>query len=183
MKIITGSLRGRNIRFKPNSKLRPTQSQIREAFVNVMSGALAGSTFIDCFSGTGAMGFEAISNGAKKVIFIEKDRSYCKFIQDTLKELALEDRAVVYQGDYKAGLKRAMSSEKGIDILFSDPPYDGGFTTEVINMVAENVLVRKDGWLICETMAKENLADSLGAISRVKTYEYGETNLHYYRIQ
>ncbi len=126
LRIVGGFLGGRYIDGGWNKKagLRPLAEVFREALFNSLGSAIVDSVFLDAFAGTGAVGIEAISRGARSSYFIEKHRKTAYLIKNNLKKLGVEDRGEVIIGDV---LKILPTLDIPIDIAFFGPPYDKGF--------------------------------------------------------
>jgi 16S rRNA (guanine966-N2)-methyltransferase len=118
MRVIGGEFRSRVIKSLPGLDVRPTPDRLREALFSVLAPRIEGATFVDAYAGTGAVGIEAISRGAKRAIFLEQHAAAVVVIRTNLKALGIENRAEVRRG-------RATSSlgKLGGDIVFIDPPY------------------------------------------------------------
>ncbi|UZN22822.1 16S rRNA (guanine(966)-N(2))-methyltransferase RsmD [bacterium 3DAC] len=130
LRIIGGELGGRYIKsgWHKQSGLRPLAEVFRGALFNSLGTLVEDSIFLDAFAGTGAVGIEAISRGAKKSIFIEKHRKTASLIKNNLKSLGVEDRAEVIVGDV---LRILPSLREDINIAFFGPPYDKGFIPKI----------------------------------------------------
>lgn len=125
LRIIGGTHRKREILMPRGDQTRPTSAQLRESFFNICQNWIEGALFLDLFAGSGAMGLEALSRGAKHVTFVEQDRYCVRTIEKNLENMGFKDRARVVQGD----LIRVISHLKGpFDLIFSDPPYDLDFS-------------------------------------------------------
>src|SRR5579884_2867445 len=98
MRVIAGEFRSRKLKTLPGLDTRPTPDRLREALFNILAPTIAGLTFLDAYAGTGAVGIEAISRGAARSIFVEKNRAAVEIIRENLHSLGIEDRAEVYTG-------------------------------------------------------------------------------------
>jgi 16S rRNA (guanine966-N2)-methyltransferase len=118
MRVIGGEFRSRVLKSLPGLDVRPTPDRLREALFSILAPRIAGSIFVDAYAGTGAVGIEAISRGARRAIFLEQSAAAIVVIRTNLKALGIENRAEVRRG-------RATSSlgKLGGDIVFIDPPY------------------------------------------------------------
>jgi len=119
MRVIGGEFRSRRLKALPGLETRPTPDRLREALFNVLATRIPDSIFLDAYAGTGAVGIEALSRGARRAIFVEKSRAAVAVIRDNLAALGLESRAEVYTGKAVAVLERVTA-----DIVFLDPPYE-----------------------------------------------------------
>src|SRR5882724_5295700 len=116
MRVIGGEFRSRAIKSLPGLDVRPTPDRLREALFNILAPRIEGAVFIDAYAGTGAVGIEALSRGARKAIFIEQNRAAVGIIRRNLKSLEIEVRAEVRQGPVSS----VLGSLDG-DIVFLDP--------------------------------------------------------------
>lgn len=118
MRVIAGEFRHRKLKSLPGQDIRPTPDRLREALFNVLSPRMEGAVFVDAYAGTGAVGIEALSRGARKAVFVESTRAAVQLIEDNLRALGAAARAQVVRG--KAAL---LLNRYEADIVFLDPPY------------------------------------------------------------
>ena len=114
MRVIAGELCSRRIKSVPGLEVRPTPDRLREALFYVLAPRIAGTIFLDCYAGSGSVGIEALSRGAKRAIFVERNGRALEVLRENLKSLGIEGRAIV---------RRVLSKEHEADIAFIDPPY------------------------------------------------------------
>jgi 16S rRNA (guanine966-N2)-methyltransferase len=119
MRVIGGEFRSRRLKGLPGLETRPTPDRLRETLFNVLATRIVDSLFMDIYAGTGAVGIEALSRGARRCVFIEKNRRAVEVIRENLATLGLAGRAEVFAGKASAVLQRAHA-----DIAFLDPPYE-----------------------------------------------------------
>jgi len=123
MRIIGGIHKGRKIKSVKGALTRPTTDFIREALFNIISDRVLGCCFLDLFAGTGAVGLEALSRGAEKAIFIEKNATACSVIKENLKDLNMVNKGLVVKDDVIAAIEKLTLDRYVFDIIFLDPPY------------------------------------------------------------
>ncbi|HEX8801290.1 MAG TPA: 16S rRNA (guanine(966)-N(2))-methyltransferase RsmD, partial [Terriglobales bacterium] len=125
MRVIAGQYRSRPLKSLPGLDLRPTSDRLRETLFNVLasSSTLEGSVWLDLFAGTGAVGMEAISRGAKHVYFVESERKHARLIRENLQSLRITDRFDIYESDVAPALRALGASGVTCDFCFLDPPY------------------------------------------------------------
>jgi 16S rRNA (guanine966-N2)-methyltransferase len=121
--IIGGEYRGRRLASPNTTSTRPTSSQLREAFFNICQSCIRESTFLDLFAGSGAVGFEALSRGAAFVTFVESNRDALRCIEENIRVLGVQDRAMLLKGDVFSILNRLEQQKKQYAIIYADPPY------------------------------------------------------------
>jgi 16S rRNA (guanine966-N2)-methyltransferase len=119
MRVIAGAYRHRLLKSVPGFDVRPTPDRLREALFNILAPRIGGATFIDAYAGTGAVGIEALSRGARQVTFIERNPLALACLRQNLLALQIGSQAVVLKGSAARLLK-----DRGADIVFLDPPYD-----------------------------------------------------------
>lgn len=176
MRITGGEARGRVIAGPEGLELRPTGSKVRQAFFNILQNQLKGSSFLDVCAGTGLMGIEALSRGAKTLIAIEENRKIAKNIETNLKHLGYT--AEVIAGDLRRVLP--VLEERGFDIIYADPPYKAGLSEPVLELVEKHSLLADEGVLIIEHLRSLEPPAEFGRLLRSSIRNYGQTSLSFY---
>lgn len=177
MKILTGSLRGKTIAFRPNPHLRPTADKVRQAIFNMLQGEMDGKKVLDLYSGTGAFGIEALSSRAKSVVFVEKNAAQCRTIKRSLELLRLSDQARVENSDAIKAIQQLAGEKPGFDLIFLDPPYEKGFALRTLRAISESVIFHEGSLVICETGEEEPIPQKIGRLNQVKNKRYGDTRI------
>ena len=148
MKVVAGKYKGRKLIDRPMDHIRPTADMVKQSIFNKLQFELVDANVLDLFCGTGALGIEALSRGARKVVFADGDKRSVKLTQDNLKLIGcLQDVRVVF-GDYS----QTLASLKGdkFDIILLDPPYKSGIYQQCLNLIFENGLLAENGTIVCE---------------------------------
>jgi 16S rRNA (guanine966-N2)-methyltransferase len=173
MRIIAGEFRSRTLQSMPGMDVRPTSDKLRETLFNIINMSIEGTVFVDAYAGTGAVGIEALSRGARHVIFIEKDKEAVRLIKANLKTLGAEARARVIHGPsaiYLGGLDA--------DIVFMDPPYP----KEHEYQASLDALANRDVPLvIVQHSSRLALDEEYGPLHRTRILKQGENSLAWYR--
>ena len=178
MRVITGSAKGINLKTPEGLTTRPTADRVKEALFSVIQFDIPTADVLDLFGGTGQLGIEALSRGAKHAVFVDAQESACRLIRENLKRTKLEQQAQVVRGDYLTYLK---TCQKQFDIVFLDPPYAEVFLENALKMITEIDILRSGGIIITERpLGKELLLDFPG-YSRSTDYKYGKTLVAIYR--
>ncbi len=159
MRIIGGKLKGRKIKSLSPKKgtplLRPTTDRVKESVFSILDPYIEGTIFLDLFAGSGNVGIEALSRGAKKVYFVENNRKLCNLIKQNLKLLRIEpDRYEILCMDYVKALKLLKKRNLTFDFIYADPPYEREYYTKIVNMVRNFNLLDRDGLLMLEEPKK-----------------------------
>ena len=175
MRIAGGEFRGRVLLVPKSGEIRPTQDRVREALFSMLMNAVPGADFLDLFAGSGAVGFEALSRGAKSAVFVERNPRHADIIVKnaaTLLGNARASAASVIRADAYAFIERYAGS--GFDIVFADPPYalgDERGYDGVLDTLARRGVVRPGGIFVAETAANTALAEPTGwTLLRDRTY-------------
>jgi 16S rRNA (guanine966-N2)-methyltransferase len=172
MRVIAGEFRSRRLKSLPGAALRPTPDRLREALFSVLAPRLAGCTFLDAYAGCGAVGIEALSRGAGRVIFIETHRPAVQVIEENLRLLGAEARSLVIRGSVLKHLPRVEA-----DIVFLDPPY--GLEREysqALRLLGE----KPPGLVIVQHPTRLALEESYGGLARTRTLKQGSNVLSFY---
>ena len=172
MRIVGGLYRHRLINYPNDAKhIRPTKDRIREAIFSAL-GDISGATVLDLYAGSGAMGIEAISRGAKHCYFVDKNNIAINCVKENLNSLKIKDEASVIKDEDKNALKSFINNNISFDIVILDPPYAEGEYQNIIDILLENKLIKEHGIIICES----NYSLSLKPMETIidKEYSYGE---------
>ncbi|MBO5944705.1 MAG: 16S rRNA (guanine(966)-N(2))-methyltransferase RsmD [Clostridia bacterium] len=176
MRVITGEARGRKLVTLEGEDVRPTTDRVKEGMFNIIQFDLEGANVIDLFAGSGQLGIEALSRGAKHCTFIDSANRSIDVVKQNLKTVGFEKRASVFCGDSKMYIN--LSKDK-FDIALLDPPYNKNIIDSVLPSVAEKMT--DYGVIICETALDETLPQSAGEFSIHREYRYGKIKLTAYR--
>jgi len=155
LRIIGGEWRGRRIRFPGEGGIRPTPDRVRETLFNWLSAAVPGSRCLDLFAGSGALGLEALSRGAREATFVEQNRENTEKLRETLALLA-PGRATVVRAEALAWLKGPATA---YDIAFLDPPFDGGLLGAAARGLEAGGWLAPDAFIYLEMPAKQGAPD------------------------
>jgi 16S rRNA (guanine(966)-N(2))-methyltransferase RsmD len=185
MRVIAGQYRSRPLKSLPGLDLRPTSDRLRETLFNVLasSSTLEGSVWLDLFAGTGAIGIEAISRGARQVYFVESKRKHTRLIRGNLQSLKIRDGFDVYESDVASALGALEASRIGCDFCFLDPPYDSrGSYERTLELLGKSRLLVAHSIVIAEHEKKYDPGDEFGALGRYRKILEGDAALSFYRV-
>lgn len=173
LRIVSGTLGGRFIEAPPGRTTRPTSSRVREAWFSALADRVAGARVVDLFAGSGALGLEALSRGARHVHFVESDRRVLATLRRNVDALGVGDRVTVVARDAFDFLDSPEEDEETFDLALADPPYSTDATQRLIERFAE----RPFASLLCV----ESEADGPAPRGRAAwTRRYGDTRLTFY---
>lgn len=176
MRVITGSAKGRRLKTLPGLDVRPTIEGVKEAIFSIVQFDIEDAVFLDLFAGSGQLGIEALSRGAKKAVFVDNSGESIKIIRDNLAHTKLEDRAAVVNMPNSAFLK---STNETFDIAVLDPPYNHKLIQKSMPQLVEKM--SDYGIIICEHERDTTLPESYGDFSVSKIHRHGKTTLTVYR--
>lgn len=178
MRVVAGKARGTQIKTIESDTTRPTRDMVREALFSIINMKLPDSVFLDLFSGSGAIGIEAISRGASKAYFSDINKECVKVIKENIAKTHFENDSVVFLGDYKDTLKKLKDTK--FDIIFVDPPYNLGMGVDSIKIISDYNLLNDDGIIIYETDEIEDAPECIGLYERYNYKKYGRNILNFY---
>jgi len=178
MRVITGKARGVQLKTPDGLLTRPTGDKVKEALFSIIDFDIPGAAVLDLFGGTGQLGIEALSRGAKSAVFVDAREDACKLIRENLKRTKLEGDGRVIRSDYLDYLKR---SKEQFDIILLDPPYAEEFLENALNKITEIDILRSGGIIVTERPLGKELPFAFEGYSRSRDYKYGKTLLTIYR--
>lgn len=186
MKIIGGQLRNRN--FYMPRHIRCTRNVVRKAVFDILGQDMEGKSFLDLFAGSGAMGFEAHSRGAKEVVFVEKDPVCARAIKENIQHLSLVSAQNTVQNleliveDSFFTVKEFARKNRSFDIIYADPPYAQDLSKKALKTLGGYVIFQPNLVVIIQHDKREILGDFQGKLCRYRQKTYGGTVLDFYRI-
>ena len=149
MRVIAGKARSLPLKTLPTKDVRPTTDKTKETLFNILMPLLPGCSFLDLFAGSGGIGIEALSRGAKKAVFVEQDAKACAVIKDNLHFTKLDRDAELIRGDVLRALP-SLAAKGPFDIILMDPPFDHELEKEVLMRLADFPLLKEDGTIVIE---------------------------------
>lgn len=178
MRVISGLAKGVNLKTPDGMSTRPTTDRVKEAMFSIIQFEIPGARVLDLFGGTGQLGIEALSRGAKSAVFVDVQDSACKLIYENLKRTKFEKTGKVIRSDYLSYLKN--TTEK-FDIILLDPPYVEVFLENALNLITEIDILQTNGIIVTERPVEKDLPWDFPGYSRSRDYKYGKTLLAIYR--
>lgn len=184
LRIIGGVWRGRRIATPPGLDTRPTLDSVREALFNIITADVHGAVFLDAYAGSGAVGLEALSRGAARVVFIEQNPMALRVLRQNIALLGAGDRSEIIAGDAAELTDLFRSRNLTPDLIFADPPYAGNaadlFLNAVVQAVHQAVVSPSRGIIIQMEVGWAALSVGTVALDFVKSKRYGRTELSFW---
>jgi 16S rRNA (guanine966-N2)-methyltransferase len=183
MRVIAGQFRSRKLAAVPGTATRPTSDRLRETLFNVVGPRCADSVWLDLYAGTGGVGIEAISRGARQVYFVESEKKAARVIRDNLQSLQIDDGAEVMEREAVQALRLLESQAIVADFIFLDPPYEHhGAYEQVLSAVAQSQLITAESIIIAEHDKHFDPGEKFGALKRYRELKQGDAVLSFYRL-
>lgn len=171
MRVISGKARGTSLYSLDGNHTRPTTDRVKESMFSIINFNIADGVILDLFSGSGALGIEAISRGAEKCYFVENSKQAADIVRKNLEKTNCVENAILKITDFKVFLN---SVDEKFDVILLDPPYNKKMCDEAMKIIYERNLLKDDGVIMCETEFDEIITTDF---TKKKDYKYGKTML------
>ena len=183
MRIISGTAKGTKLYTLEGLETRPTLDRVKESLFNIIYDKAIDSTVLDLFSGSGAIGLEFASRGAKKVYLCDKSKDAIKIIEKNIKKTHLEEKIEYYQLPFEILLNNQIKDL--IDIVYIDPPYKTDYAYESLKILIDNKMLKKDSYIIIETDDEKRIIEQIKSlkVNIVDQRKYGRAYLIFLREQ
>lgn len=181
MRIISGKARGTKLYTLEGENTRPTLDRVKESLFNIIQNDIQDKVFLDLFSGSGAIGLEAVSRGARKSILCDKSKEAFKIIKRNIEKTHLEQNIELYNESYDVMLKKL---KEKIDIVYIDPPYKSDLIYKSIELMIENKLLENESLIIVETDQEEKITEVINKlnIKIIDKRKYGRAHLIFLKM-
>jgi len=181
MRILQGKLKNREFASKKGLETtRPTASLVKEAIFNKIADHIPEAEFLDLYSGTGAIAFEAISRGASRAVMIEKDSVALRILIENINELGISSLCRAYKNESVKAIEILDRKGEKFDVVFMDPPYEANVTIETLSALERSSIVKPTGIVVCEHHKFEDLPETFGRFIQYGEKEYGNKRVTYY---
>ena len=180
VRIISGTVGGLKLQTLDSASTRPTLDRVREAIFSMVQEDIYGSVVLDLFAGNGALGIEALSRGAARCYFNDKNKQCCDIIKKNLNYTKLDVFAELSCSDYTEALARYKRYAIRFDLIFLDPPYRKGFDVNSVELLSRFGLVSRDCTVVCEHSVEDRLTEQIGHFMRKKEKKYGTVAVSVY---
>jgi 16S rRNA (guanine966-N2)-methyltransferase len=182
MRVIAGKFKSRRLEAPPGMQTRPTSDRLRETLFNVVAPRIQDSVWLDLFAGSGAIGIEALSRGARSVYFVESAAVAARTVRKNLHTLEIEEGAEVIEREAITALRMLDSQAVSCDFVFLDPPYRKmGDYEEVLGFLSQSRLLNTGSQVIAEHDKHFDPGETFGSLRRNRTLPQGDAVLSFYR--
>lgn len=175
MRVITGSARGRKLITLEGNDVRPTTDRVKEAIFSSIQFETEGSVVLDLFAGSGQLGIEALSRGAKTAVFVDNSKKSLEIVKKNLDITGFNDKAEMYNMNSSDFLK---ITHRKFDFVFLDPPYNKGILAEILPQLSKNL--NYNGKIFCEHEQNLVMPEEIQDFCLKKTYKYGKIKVSLY---
>lgn len=183
LRVISGKARGLKLDSPKNQDVRPTTDRVKESLFNIINPYIRESNILDLFAGTGSLGIECLSRGAKNCVFVDKSKDSINIIKSNVKKARVENESTILNVDFKDAVKRLSSQNQKFDVIFMDPPYYENMFIECLKIIDELNLLYEDGIIIVEHDTKDLFDESIGNLVKSRDKKYGNTTLTFYKLE
>lgn len=180
MRVVGGSKRGLRLAGISDATTRPTADRVKEALFNILADRAEGAIVLDLFAGSGALGIEALSRGAQRAVFVERDRNAVRVVQENLRRARYRTEATIVAADAFSVLNNPARLGGPFDIIFADPPYHGQLAAKVLAALEDGSLLTADGLLVIEHERREELPPRRANVEQIRSARYGDTMLSFF---
>ncbi|HLJ75802.1 MAG TPA: 16S rRNA (guanine(966)-N(2))-methyltransferase RsmD [Acidobacteriaceae bacterium] len=185
MRVIAGQFRSRVLHAPRGLDTRPTSDRLRETLFNVLAPRIENTVFLDLYAGSGAVGIEALSRGAREAIFVEQAAAAMKFIRSNLSSLGIQGGYALEQRSVADGLRRLAEQGRIADIIFLDPPWShaGEYAATLGLLGGEcHAVLAPSAVVIAEHEKRRELDEHYGVLDRIRVLKQGDAALSFYAV-
>ncbi|PJI06630.1 MULTISPECIES: 16S rRNA (guanine(966)-N(2))-methyltransferase RsmD [Clostridium] len=183
MRIIAGRARGRKLLSPKGMVTRPTLDRVKEAMFNIIQNYVREAVALDVFAGTGSLGLEAVSRGAKKCYLVDKSPITYPILEQNVKDLKFEKECETLNMDSYEALKYLASKKKEFTLIFIDPPYAKEMIPPAVDIIGENKLLVPNGLIVTKIDSREEIYEGNDMISIIDHRKYGKTIVCFYKYK
>ncbi len=176
MRVITGTARGRKLKEPVGMDIRPTTDMVKEALFNIIQFDIEGRRVLDLFAGTGQLGIEALSRGAKSAVFVDESSAAIRIVRENVEMAGFSKQARIIQGE-SLGFLRAGEQ---FDLIFLDPPYQTNLLEKALKKATEFDILSEGGIMVCESKADKEMPELAPPYQKQREYRYGKTKISLY---
>ena len=182
MRVISGKLKGKKLFTLKGMDLRPTSDRVKEAIFDILQNSIQGKRVLDLFAGTGALGIEALSRGAKGAVFVEGSPQSLAVLYKNLDACRLREQAEVLSREAQRGIEILSERGETFDLIFLDPPYGKGLACKALQALPGRSILAPEALIVAEHSPAEAL-EAIPSLERIDQRRYGSTLVSFFRRQ
>ena len=184
LRVVAGVQKGRRLKRPVGPGLRPTSARVKEALFSIIADRLPNAQVLDLYAGTGALGLEALSRGAREVVFVENQESSINVLRENIQHCSLTECCSIIAEDVEKFLTNIPSPHdtKTFDLVFADPPYEISNLEPLLSKLDTAQRVAKNGFVVVEHFKKTLLPLRIGQLQQSRQSRYGDTILSFYQL-
>lgn len=185
MRVIAGEHRGRRLAAVPGKGTRPTTDKVKESIFNMIGPYFDGGWALDLYAGTGGLGIEALSRGADRAVFVERDMKAFSVVKQNISTCRLDDYAELYRMDADRAIRTLSTRNQKFDLVFLDPPYAQQKIVAEIELLQELQMLADGAWIVAEHDITDSFPDHIGLCVKDRAAKYGDTavTVYYYDLE
>lgn len=180
IRVIAGEARGRKLKGPKGLQFRPTTGRVKEFIFSYLDGLVSDANILDLFSGTGSLGIEALSRGARHVTFIEQSKAHLRILKENITLCQYESRSRIVQGDVFSNIRYFGQSEEQFDLILADPPFKQNLREKILQAVDQARILSSQGLLIIEHEQHDTSGTSQ-RLRQIKERKFGHCLISIYR--
>ncbi|NLL04604.1 MAG: 16S rRNA (guanine(966)-N(2))-methyltransferase RsmD [Clostridiaceae bacterium] len=181
LRVISGEAKGHKLKTLKSNLTRPTSDKVKGSIFNIIASIVFDSDVLDLFAGTGNLGIEALSRGARSAVFVDKNRECSQIINENLTHTKLAHKAEVLVMDVCNALSKLSQKGNQFDIVFLDPPYAKGLVDDTLACIASVDVIKPDTLIVAEHDAEDVVSEYIGTFKNFRQQKYGDTIISFYR--
>lgn len=177
--VIGGSVRGRRLKGPKGNAFRPTTGRVKEYIFNILGEAVRGAVVLDLFSGSGSLGIEALSRGAKHVIFVELNFDHARILEENINACRFRDKCQIIRGNVFTQIERMHTSSMQFDLVLADPPFKEKYHQRIVETLAMCPVLSEKGLCLVEH-EKDDTAEDRGSLIFNRSRAFGHLSISMY---
>jgi 16S rRNA (guanine(966)-N(2))-methyltransferase RsmD len=181
MRVVSGEAKGRRLKTPRGDRIRPTADRVKESLFEIIGQRIRDARVLDLFAGTGNLGIEALSRGARSVLFVDADRTAILLVGQNLTLTRLGDRAETWKSDAHSALGKLAGSGRRFEVVLLDPPYGSGYEEPVLRRLSRSEILSPGGLTVIEHDRRIDLPERIDSLERLDQRRFGDTVLSFYR--
>lgn len=170
-------------KYSKNEDVRPTTDRVKESLFNMINSYIMESEVLDLFAGTGSLGIECLSRGAKSCTFVDISKESIDIVKSNVKKARVESESIILNLDFKTAIDKLKLQNSKFDIIFMDPPYYKNMFIEAIEKIDNSNLLNEDGIIVVEHDTNDLFPDKICKLEKTRDKKYGNTTLTFYKME